>query len=39
MPDYAQYPSLKDKVICITGGATGIGEVMVEQFLQASLPG
>ena len=29
---YAQYPSLENKVVCITGGATGIGEVMVEQF-------
>ncbi len=37
MAQYANYPSLKDKVICITGGATGIGAVMVEQFcLQGS---
>lgn len=32
MAQYASYPSLRDKVICITGGATGIGAVMVEQF-------
>lgn len=32
MANYATYPSLKNKVICITGGATGIGAVMVEQF-------
>ena len=31
---YATYPSLKDKVIFITGGATGIGEVLVEAFSQ-----
>ncbi|HWH60865.1 MAG TPA: SDR family NAD(P)-dependent oxidoreductase [Terriglobales bacterium] len=29
---YAQYPSLQDKVILITGGATGIGASMVEHF-------
>lgn len=29
---YAQYPSLKDRVIFITGGASGIGGNMVEQF-------
>ena len=32
MSNYAHYPSLRNKVVCITGGATGIGEVMVEQF-------
>lgn len=32
MANYASYPSLRDKVICITGGATGIGAVLVEQF-------
>ena len=29
---YAQYPSLQDKVVLITGGATGIGASMVEHF-------
>jgi NAD(P)-dependent dehydrogenase (short-subunit alcohol dehydrogenase family) len=29
---YAQYPSLQDKVVLITGGATGIGASMVENF-------
>src|SRR5690242_13148344 len=29
---YAQYPSLLDKVVLITGGATGIGASMVEHF-------
>ena len=28
----AQYPSLRGKSVFITGGGTGIGEVMVEQF-------
>ena len=32
MTEYATYPSLKDKVVFITGGASGIGENMVEQF-------
>lgn len=32
MAKYAHYPSLEGKVVCITGGATGIGQVMVEQF-------
>lgn len=32
MTDYATYPSLKAKSIYITGGATGIGAVMVEEF-------
>jgi len=32
MPELASYPSLKDKVILITGGASGIGAVMVEAF-------
>jgi D-xylose 1-dehydrogenase len=29
---YAQYPSLQDKVVLITGGATGIGASMLEHF-------
>lgn len=29
---YASYPSLRGRVVLITGGATGIGEKMVEQF-------
>jgi NAD(P)-dependent dehydrogenase (short-subunit alcohol dehydrogenase family) len=29
---YAVYPSLKDRVVLITGGATGIGEELVRQF-------
>lgn len=32
MGRYAQYPSLQDKVVLITGGATGIGASMVEHF-------
>lgn len=32
MEDYARYPSLKDRVIVISGGAQGIGASMVEQF-------
>jgi NAD(P)-dependent dehydrogenase (short-subunit alcohol dehydrogenase family) len=35
---YASYPSLRDKVVLITGGASGIGAAMVEQFaLQGAL--
>ena len=30
--NYASYPSLKDRVVLITGGATGIGESLVRQF-------
>ena len=30
--EYASYPSLRDKVVLITGGASGIGAAMVEQF-------
>jgi len=29
---FAAYPSLKDRVVFITGGASGIGEAFVEQF-------
>lgn len=29
---FARYPSLRDVVVVITGGATGIGAAMVEQF-------
>ena len=33
MNKIASYPSLKDKVVIITGGASGIGESIVEIFL------
>ena len=29
---FASYPSLRDRVILVTGGATGIGEALVEAF-------
>ncbi len=29
---FATYPSLRDRVVLVTGGASGIGESMVEQF-------
>src|SRR5262245_10856026 len=32
MDSYAIYPSLKDKVVLVTGGATGIGEGIVAHF-------
>jgi NAD(P)-dependent dehydrogenase (short-subunit alcohol dehydrogenase family) len=32
MPDFALYPSLKDKTVLITGGASGIGAEMVKAF-------
>ena len=31
---YATYPSLRDRTVLITGGATGIGEFLVEAFAQ-----
>ena len=34
MNEIANYPSIKDKVVIITGGASGIGESIVENFLQ-----
>ena len=33
MVTLARYPSLVDRVVLITGGATGIGETLVEQFV------
>lgn len=32
MPSFAQYPSLREKHVLITGGASGIGAQMVEAF-------
>lgn len=32
MPDFATYPSLTDRAVLITGGATGIGASFVEHF-------
>ncbi len=31
-PEYASYPSLRKRVVVVTGGASGIGEKIVEQF-------
>lgn len=33
MSSYAQYPSLQDRGVLVTGGATGIGETLVEAFV------
>lgn len=32
MPDFAIYPSLKDKIVLVSGGAQGIGAEIVEAF-------
>ena len=32
MPNQATYPSLKDRVVLVTGGAMGIGEAIVRGF-------
>jgi len=32
MPRYATYPSLIDRTVLITGGATGIGATLVSEF-------
>ena len=34
MNEIAIYPSLKNKTVIITGGASGIGSSIVENFLQ-----
>ena len=34
MTSFARYPSLVDRTILITGGATGIGETLVREFVQ-----
>lgn len=34
MTRYARYPSLQDRAVLITGGATGIGETLVEAFAE-----
>ena len=34
MSEIAKYPSLDNKVVIITGGASGIGASIVESFLQ-----
>jgi NAD(P)-dependent dehydrogenase (short-subunit alcohol dehydrogenase family) len=35
-PHFATYPSLRDRAVLITGGATGIGESLVTQFARQS---
>lgn len=32
MPEYAPYPSLAQRTVLVTGGATGIGASLVEHF-------
>ncbi len=32
MPDFARYPSLTDRAVLVTGGATGIGAAIVAEF-------
>ena len=34
MPAFAHYPSLQDRGVLVTGGASGIGATLVEQFAQ-----
>ncbi len=34
MSHYASYPSLKDRVVLITGGGSGIGASLVEHFAE-----
>ena len=36
---FASYPSLRDRVIIVTGGATGIGEAIVEAFAMQNARG
>ncbi|HYM05812.1 MAG TPA: SDR family NAD(P)-dependent oxidoreductase, partial [Terriglobales bacterium] len=32
--EYGSYPSLRNRIVLVTGGASGIGEQIVEQFAQ-----
>ena len=34
MPAFARYPSLQDRAVLVTGGASGIGAALVEQFVR-----